>query len=152
VQGGNDTGGALYVLDVVSGHARQLLDNFHGLRFNSPNDVVVSREGLVYFTDPSCGLQQHFRSDAQLGEYVWRFDPRSGAAAVAADGFLQVRPLPFWRCKAPSLQHTAVIYQNRLLRSAWQCRHTLSCVPCVKSTAQQQCSCEDIATRTCTFS
>ena len=45
----------------------------------------------VFFTDPSCGLQQHFRTDAQLGEYVWRWDIRTGSVQVAADGFVQVR-------------------------------------------------------------
>jgi len=47
----------------------------------------------VFFTDPSCGLQQSFRTDAQLGEYVWRWDVRSGSVQVAADGFVQV---PFY--------------------------------------------------------
>ena len=45
----------------------------------------------VFFTDPSCGLQQNFRTDAQLGEYVWRWDVRTGSVQVAADGFVQVR-------------------------------------------------------------
>ena len=45
----------------------------------------------VFFTDPSCGLQQNFRTDAQLGEYVWRWDIRTGSVQVAADGFVQVR-------------------------------------------------------------
>jgi gluconolactonase len=89
-QGGNETGGALIALDVLSGAATPLLDNFQGLKYNSPNDVVVAAGGLVYFTDPSCGAQQHFRDAPQLGEYVWKFDARTGAAAVAADNFLQV--------------------------------------------------------------
>lgn len=89
VQGGNKTSGALLVLDVVSGAARKLLDNFQGLRFNSPNDVVVSRDGVVFFTDPSYGLQQKFRTDVQLGDYVWRFNARTGDTAVVSEKFLQ---------------------------------------------------------------
>lgn len=88
-QGGNETGGALCVLDVLTGATRQLLDNFHGLQFNSPNDVVVSRDGTVYFTDPSFGVQQKFRTVMQLGDYVWRFNAHTGDAAVVAATFEQ---------------------------------------------------------------
>ena len=87
MQGGNATGGALFALDVLSGTATPLLDNSQGLKFNSPNDVAVSRDGSVFFTDPSCGQQQGFRDPEQLGEYVWRWDLHSGAASVAAAGF-----------------------------------------------------------------
>ncbi|EIE26814.1 calcium-dependent phosphotriesterase [Coccomyxa subellipsoidea C-169] len=88
-QGGNNTGGALFVLDVVSGAARKLLDNFQGLQFNSPNDVVVSRDGVIYFTDPSYGLQQKFRTMTQVGDYVWRFNARTGDTAIVDEKFLQ---------------------------------------------------------------
>ncbi len=77
------------MLDVLTGAARQLLNNFHGLQFNSPNDVVVSREGMVYFTDPSFGIQQKFRTVMQLGDYVWRFNARTGDTAVVAATFEQ---------------------------------------------------------------
>ncbi|MGI4940012.1 MAG: SMP-30/gluconolactonase/LRE family protein, partial [Janthinobacterium lividum] len=33
-----------------------LLDRFEGKRLNSPNDVVVSRDGAIWFTDPAFGL------------------------------------------------------------------------------------------------
>lgn len=77
------------MLDVLSGDAQKLLDNFQGLQFNSPNDVVVSRDGIVYFTDPSYGLQQKFRTEMQLGDYVWRFNPRTGDTAIIDEKFLQ---------------------------------------------------------------
>jgi gluconolactonase len=32
------------------------VDNFEGSRFNSPNDVVVSSNGDIYFTDPTYGF------------------------------------------------------------------------------------------------
>ena len=34
-----------------------LADRFEGKRLNSPNDLVVARDGTVYFTDPSFGLE-----------------------------------------------------------------------------------------------
>ena len=94
LQGHKQVGGALFSLDIGTGEAELLLDNWNGLRFNSPNDLAVCNCVVngpsVFFTDPSCGLQQNFRTDAQLGEYVWRWDVRSGSVQVAADGFVQV--------------------------------------------------------------
>lgn len=35
-----------------------LVDSYQGIRFNSPNDVIVDRQGAVYFTDPPYGLDK----------------------------------------------------------------------------------------------
>ena len=37
---------------------RTLCDRFEGKRFNSPNDIVVDRQGRAYFTDPRYGGQE----------------------------------------------------------------------------------------------
>jgi gluconolactonase len=66
---------------------RPLLDNFHGLQFNSPNDVVLHTDGSIWFTDPIYGFEKGFRSKPQLRSHVWRFDPVSGDLRAAADGF-----------------------------------------------------------------
>ena len=34
-----------------------IVDNFEGKRFNSPNDLVISRNGDIYFTDPPYGFK-----------------------------------------------------------------------------------------------
>jgi gluconolactonase len=34
-----------------------LSDNWDGKRFNSPNDLVISRKGDIYFTDPAYGME-----------------------------------------------------------------------------------------------
>ena len=34
-----------------------LVDNFKGKRFNSPNDLAISRNGDIYFTDPPYGFK-----------------------------------------------------------------------------------------------
>ena len=46
-QGHEQIGGALYSLDVRTGEAELLLDNWNGLRFNSPNDLVVRTASLA---------------------------------------------------------------------------------------------------------
>lgn len=36
-----------------------IVDNYDGRRFNSPNDVLVTSNGEIYFTDPPYGLKDH---------------------------------------------------------------------------------------------
>jgi gluconolactonase len=37
-----------------------LADRFNGKRFNSPNDIVLKKDGTIYFTDPPYGLPNFF--------------------------------------------------------------------------------------------
>ncbi len=53
MQGHKQIGGALYSLDIATGEAELLLDNWNGLRFNSPNDLVVRPAPIP---QPSFGL------------------------------------------------------------------------------------------------
>ena len=67
-----------------------LVDNWNGARFNSPNDVVVARDGTIWFTDPPYGIIQphegHPGTPEYGGNYVFRFDPASGSVdAVVTD-------------------------------------------------------------------
>ncbi len=39
---------------------RTLTDNYQGKRFNSPNDLAISKTGNIYFTDPIYGLPQRW--------------------------------------------------------------------------------------------
>ncbi|MDQ3843310.1 MAG: SMP-30/gluconolactonase/LRE family protein [Bacteroidota bacterium] len=34
-------------------------DNYNGKKFNSPNDLTISRKGIIYFTDPPYGLEKY---------------------------------------------------------------------------------------------
>src|SRR5665647_810089 len=38
------------------GTVKILAESYEGRRLNSPNDVVVARSGVIYFTDPPYGL------------------------------------------------------------------------------------------------
>ena len=49
-----------------------IVDNFEGSRFNSPNDVVVSSNGDIYFTDPTYGFMN--LSDWSFDESVKELD------------------------------------------------------------------------------
>ena len=41
-----------------SGEWKILVDRYQGKRLNSPNDLVVKRDGTIWFTDPPYGLTQ----------------------------------------------------------------------------------------------
>lgn len=49
----------IYRLETISAHPKItiLADSYQGKRLNSPNDLVYSKNGSLYFTDPPYGLQ-----------------------------------------------------------------------------------------------
>ena len=66
-----------------------LVSHYLGRRLNSPNDVVVKRDGTVWFTDPPYGIvsdREGHAAPSELGAcYVFRFDPATGTLRVASD-------------------------------------------------------------------
>jgi len=85
-----DTKGALYscrpherrvVRFDKKGKMDVVADRFEGKRLNAPNDIVVRRDGNVYFTDPAFGSQQ---DSQELDFYgVYRVTPRGVVEPVA---------------------------------------------------------------------
>ena len=66
-----------------------LIDRFEGKRLNAPNDVVVSADGAIWFTDPlfgNLGNYEGHRITPELPTQVYRLDPRTGRATVVATG------------------------------------------------------------------
>ena len=65
-----------------------LVTHYQGRRLNSPNDVVVKRDGTIWFTDPPYGIvsnHEGHQAESELGDnYVFRFDPRTGALDVVS--------------------------------------------------------------------
>jgi gluconolactonase len=78
-----------------TGQVDMIVDAWCGLRLNSPNDVVVRGDGTIWFTDPSYGYLQGFRPEPQAGDYVYRYDPRSGRLSVVADSLDKPNGLAF---------------------------------------------------------
>jgi gluconolactonase len=75
-----------------------LIDRFDGKRLNSPNDVVVASDGAVWFTDPVFGILGDYeghRAEPELPANVYRLDPATGRATVAAEGILGPNGLAF---------------------------------------------------------
>jgi len=65
-----------------------VVDRYQGRRLNSPNDVVVKRDGTIWFTDPPYGIvsnHEGHQAESELGDnHVFRFDPASGALEIAS--------------------------------------------------------------------
>jgi gluconolactonase len=64
-----------------------LADRYKGKRLNSPNDVVVARDGAVWFTDPPFGILGYYegeKAEQELPQAVYRIDP-DGTLEVVAD-------------------------------------------------------------------
>ena len=65
-----------------------LVDRFEGKRLNSPNDVVVKRDGTIWFTDPVFGILGNYegrRAEPELPAALYRLDPASGELTCLAD-------------------------------------------------------------------
>ncbi len=54
---------------------------FEGKRFNAPNDIIVRRDGHIYFTDPAFGNQQDTRELDFYG--VFHVTPKGEVEAIA---------------------------------------------------------------------
>jgi gluconolactonase len=69
----------------LDGRVTVLADRFEGKPLNAPNDVVVSADGAVWFTDPGYGIDGPYeghKATAALPRNVYRLDPKTGAAHV----------------------------------------------------------------------
>ena len=65
-----------------------LADSFEGKPLNSPNDVVVARDGAVWFTDPVFGLLGYYegeKASPDLAPAVYRIDGQTGAIGKVTD-------------------------------------------------------------------
>jgi len=81
------------------GSREVLASTFEGKKLNSPNDVVVSSDGAVWFTDPSYGIlsdrEGRQRDSEQEGCFVYRIDPSSGECKKACDSLIMPNGLAF---------------------------------------------------------
>lgn len=76
-----------------------LVDRWEGKRFNSPNDVVIRRDGTIWFSDPIYGINsdyEGFAADPEIdGCHVYRFDPADGSCAQVTKDFQRPNGLAF---------------------------------------------------------
>lgn len=74
----------------LDGVVETLVDRYRGKRLNAPNDIVVKRDGTIWFTDPPYGTQSDYEGEKQVPELpaaVYCFDPRDATLTQVADDF-----------------------------------------------------------------
>jgi gluconolactonase len=70
-----------------------LVDEYEGMALNSPNDVVVSRAGHLYFSDPAYGISPEQQEQPVQG--VYRVDANSGVLTREIDDIIGPNGLAF---------------------------------------------------------
>lgn len=82
----------------IDGSTTELVTHYEGKRLNSPNDLVVKSDGTIWFTDPTYGIDGDYegdKADSEIGSFVYRFDPASGALSAVATDFVKPNGLAF---------------------------------------------------------
>jgi gluconolactonase len=80
------------------GRITVVMESFNGKKLNAPNDIVVTSDGAIWFTDPGYGIDGEYEGHAdsfELPANVYRVDPKSGRARVVADDFVRPNGLAF---------------------------------------------------------
>lgn len=78
---------AVEAMDFETGKRRVLTAEFEGKRYNSPNDVIETDDGTIYFTDPPYGLDGLNDSPAKEMESngVYRLSPGGEVTRILDD-------------------------------------------------------------------
>jgi len=76
-----------------------VVNRYQGRRLNSPNDIVVKRNGSIWFTDPPYGIvsdrEGHAAPSEQKANHVFRFDPKTQELQAATDWLQEPNGLAF---------------------------------------------------------
>jgi gluconolactonase len=102
-----------------------LADRYHGGRLNSPNDVVVRSDGIIYFTDPPYGITPDQREQPCNGIYrilpdgalellVSDFDRPNGLAFSPDERLLYVDDSPRRHIRAFDVSADGALSNGRL--------------------------------------
>lgn len=75
-----------------------MASHFNGKELNSPNDIIVKRDGFIYFTDPDFGRREYFgvKRDKDLEfQGVYRVGPGGGDVELLSKELQQPNGLAF---------------------------------------------------------
>jgi gluconolactonase len=59
----------------LDGSVEILVARYDGKKINSPNDLTITKAGIIYFTDPTYGIKKDPKLQEQAGQFVFRFNP-----------------------------------------------------------------------------
>ena len=81
-----------------NGDYEVLVSHYNGCELNSPNDIVVMRDGSIYFTDPNSGRTDKYgiaRYQELDFQGVYRFDPEKSELTLLVKDFAKPNGLCF---------------------------------------------------------
>lgn len=83
----NQDGRSVDRLDLDTNLRASLASEFDGKKFNSPNDIVRTQSGVLFFTDPPYGLKEVDASPGKQQAFngVYRRDPDGTVTVVSSD-------------------------------------------------------------------
>jgi gluconolactonase len=94
-----------------------VVSQFLDKKLNSPNDIVVKRDGTIWFTDPPYGIlsdREGYKAEReQLGNYVFCYSPETKALRLASDFLEEPNGLAF----SPDEKHLYVSDTSAALRA-----------------------------------
>ena len=82
----------------ADGNYEVLASHYQGLELNSPNDIIVSRNGNIFFTDPNSGRGPRYGVEREQEldfQGVFKLDPVSCELTLLADDFVLPNGLCF---------------------------------------------------------
>ena len=81
-----------------NGDSEVLASHYQGKELNSPNDIVVKSDGMIYFTDPNSGRGPKFgvqRNQELDFQGVYRLDPATRELSLLVEDFAKPNGLCF---------------------------------------------------------
>jgi gluconolactonase len=110
----------------ADGSITVLADHYRGKRLNSPNDVVVTSDGTVYFTDPPYGIKPEEKEQPHNGLYrilpdgtldllVDDFDRPNGLAFSPDESTLYVGDSPRRHVRAFDVRADGTLTNSRVI-------------------------------------
>jgi gluconolactonase len=76
-----------------------VVDRYLNKRLNSPNDIVVKRDGTIWFTDPPYGIlsdKEGYKAPSeQMANYVFCFNPKTKSLRAVTDWIQEPNGLAF---------------------------------------------------------
>ncbi|OBT68992.1 hypothetical protein VE03_01383 [Pseudogymnoascus sp. 23342-1-I1] len=90
-----EPGGLVYMEPNQPYETEMIIRDYHGRQFNSVNDVVIHKDGSIWFTDPTYGYEQGIRPLPQLPAQTYRYDPETGDIRAMDDSLTKPNGLCF---------------------------------------------------------
>jgi len=110
----------------ADGTVAAIASHFNGGKLNSPNDVVVKSDGVIYFTDPPYGIQPEEREQPVNGVYrifkdgtldllVEDFDRPNGLAFSPDESILYIDDSPRRHVRAFDVRPDGTLANSRII-------------------------------------